>query len=262
LITAGLSLVFGLLVDAAFPHASERVMEFYVSPILTLLTAVIATFIMLQAWDRRPWADIGLGLEHARPKLLTEGFLLGAAAIGIPSLLLISTSELRLLPAMPGNSIAAAALGVITFLPAAFFEELIMRGYIFMVLREAFGWRAGLFVTSVVFGLMHLGNPGVDAESVLLVILAGFFLGAIFLATRSLFAAGMAHFGWNWTMASVLHTSVSGIDVPSPDFKVVDNGPDWLTGGQWGPEGGIAAGFGMMVVFTYLYARRIRRMES
>ena len=44
----------------------------------------------------------------------------------------------------------------------------------------------------------------------LLVTLAGFFLAACLYATRSLYAAWMAHFAWNWTMAVVFHAAVSG----------------------------------------------------
>ena len=109
---------------------------------------------------------------------------------------------------------------------------------------------------------MHVANPGADAQSIVIVMLAGFFLGSVFLATRSLWATTVAHFVWNWFMAAALHTPVSGIAVSTPDYRVIDNGPDWLTGGAWGPEGGLAAAIGMFVVMIYLHARRLRRMES
>lgn len=236
-------------------------MSDYISPGATLFAFALAHFVMLRM-DKKPWSSVGLGRENARPGTLARGFLIGLCAIGIPSVLLIAGSQLQIMPAREGSSLSAAGFAFVMLLPAAFYEELAMRGYPFMAIREAFGWKAALIVTSTVFGLMHMANPNVDAESVLLVILAGFFLGAILLATGSLFAAGMAHFGWNWAMAALMHTNVSGIAVPSPDFRTVDNGPDWLTGGAWGPEGGLAAGAGMVVAFIYLYARRIRRLES
>ena len=146
-------------------------------------------------------------------------------------------------------------------LPAAFFEELFIRGYAFGVLRRAGGWRLALIVTSVVFGMLHAWNPGADAESILAVIVAGFFLGGILLATKSLYAAGAAHFAWNWVMSGALHIAVSGIPSRDPDYRVVETGPDWLTGGPWGPEGGVAAVAVMLVAIFYLYARYLRQME-
>ncbi|MEO7366796.1 MAG: CPBP family intramembrane glutamic endopeptidase, partial [Gemmatimonadaceae bacterium] len=119
-----------------------------------------------------------------------------------------------------------------------------------------------LIGTSIVFGLIHVSNPGSDPQAIGVVMLAGFFLGAILLATRSLYAATLAHFAWNWFMAAGLHTPVSGLPVSSPGYRVIDTGPDWLTGGGWGPEGGFAAALGMFVVLIYLFARPLRRMES
>ncbi len=63
-------------------------------------------------------------------------------------------------------------------------------------------------------------------------------------------------------MAAGLHTPVSGLAVSTPDYKVVDAGPDWLTGGQWGPEGGFAAAVAMFALVIYLHARPLRRLES
>lgn len=261
LLLLGCTFVVGAVVSVLTIKVPKNIVDDYISPTATLGAFVLAHFVALR-FDRKPWSAVGLGRENARPRLIGEGFLLGVCAIGIPSLLLVGMSQLRILPSYIGSSLHAAGLAAVMLLPAAFYEELAMRGYLFMAIREAFGWKGALIVTSTVFGLLHMMNPNVDAESVMLVVLAGFFLGAIFLATGSLFAAGMAHFGWNWVMAALLHTSVSGIAVPSPDYRTIDNGPDWLTGGAWGPEGGVAAGIGMITAFIYLYARRIRRLES
>jgi hypothetical protein len=51
----------------------------------------------------------------------------------------------------------------------------------------------------------------------------------------------MAHLAWNWTMAAVLHVPVSGLSFATPGYRAVLDGPAWLTGGTWGPEGGIMA---------------------
>jgi hypothetical protein len=72
----------------------------------------------------------------------------------------------------------------------------------------------------------------------------------------------MAHFGWNWTMAVLLHIPVSGLETETPDYRTVDAGPDWVTGGPWGPEGGSAAALGMIAGLGYLAARRRREGRS
>jgi membrane protease YdiL (CAAX protease family) len=226
------------------------------------LGAIIATAAMLFWLEHKSWDYVGLDSRAATPGLIARYTVLGVLAIAIPSLLLMAIGQLRAVPAAPGSWWAATGLTLANLLPAAAGEELLLRGYIFAVLREAIGWRWTLIATSIVFGLFHVPNPGADAESVLLVMLAGFFLGAVLLATRSLYAAIAAHFGWNWAMAAGLHTPVSGIPVLAPDYRVIDAGPDWLTGGGWGPEGGLAAAVSMFVVVVYIYARHLRRMEQ
>jgi membrane protease YdiL (CAAX protease family) len=225
------------------------------------LGVLIATAGMLFWVDNKSWDYVGLDARAARPGLVARYALVGALAIAIPSLLLMAMGQLRAVPAAPGNWWAATGLTFANLLPAAAGEELFLRGYIFAVLREWIGWRWTLIATSIVFGLLHVPNPGSDAESVVLVMLAGFFLGSVLLATGSLYAAIAVHFAWNWMMAAGLHTPVSGIPVIAPDYRVVDAGPDWLTGGGWGPEGGLGAAISMFVVVIYIYARHLRRME-
>jgi uncharacterized protein len=187
--------------------------------------------------------------------------MLGLLPIAVPSVLLLAAGELKSVPAPDGSWWAVTGLTFANLLPAAAGEELFIRGYIFAILRESIGSRWTLIWTSIVFGLLHLGNPGADAQSIVIVMLAGFFLGSVLLATRSLYAAIAAHFVWNWFMAAGLHTPVSGLGVSTPDYRVIDNGPDWLTGGGWGPEGGFAAALGMFAILIYLHARPLRRME-
>lgn len=229
--------------------------------VIALLAILGATLVMVYAVDRRTMAEVGLGASAARPALLARGLLLGALAIGVPAALLIAARWLRLEQAPDGSWLAAAARTAVVLLPAALFEEVMVRGYPFAALRAAWGWPAALVVTSVVFGLLHLRNPGVTPEAIGLVMLAGIFLGGVLVATGSLYAAWMAHFAWNWTMAALLHVAVSGLGFATPDYRLVDAGPDWLTGGPWGPEGGAGAAAGMVAGLLYLYTRRARREE-
>jgi membrane protease YdiL (CAAX protease family) len=228
---------------------------------ISLTSVVLATWIMLRRVEKLPWSTVGLDRAAASPRLIIKGALLGGLTIGIASLLLFAIGMLRIDRTVPGSWWGEAGRATLVFLPAAFFEELFIRGYVFAVLRRAAGWKLALIVTSVVFGLLHAWNPNPDAESILAVIVAGFFLGAIFLATRSLYAAGAAHFAWNWVMSGALHIAVSGLPSPDPDYRVVETGPDWLTGGPWGPEGGLMAVVTMFIVFFYLYGRYLKRME-
>jgi membrane protease YdiL (CAAX protease family) len=240
-----------------FDIVSVGTIAFYWSLVLAFLAAHA---VMLRFVERRPWSFVWMDGGAARPGLLGGGLLIGALAVGIPSALLIAVGWLDITDA-PGTWAADAFAVAMFLLPAAFVEELMMRGYPLAVLRETLGAGWALLITSATFGVLHAANSNASVRALLLVTVAGVFLGMIVLALRSLFAATAAHFAWNAMLAVVLHAAVSGEDLPGGDYRVIDGGPDWATGGAWGPEGGLGAVAGMLVAAAIL-ARRVRRTPS
>lgn len=246
----------------AIPGVERAGVREILLPWLTLASAVIATFVMVRHVEKIPWTEVSLDRSAASRPVVLKGAALGGLTIGLASLALLGFNQLQIQQSADGNWWGAAQRSTAILLPAAFFEELFFRGYAFSVLRRAAGWKTALIVTSIAFGFIHAWNPGADAQSLLAVIVAGFFLGVILLTTRSLYAAGAAHLAWNWTLAVALHIEVSGLASAYPDYRTVEIGPDWLTGGPWGPEGGVAAVAAMFIGIFYLYGRYLRRMES
>ena len=223
---------------------------------------LLAHWMMLRTVDPRPAGFVWLHREAARARLLGYAALLGGAPIALISLALLGTGMLRLLPMPDGPWMGVAAQLALVLLPAAFYEELLSRGYIFATLADWLGRGWAVALTSLGFGILHIWNPGATPASIAMVTLAGVYLAAVLLATQSLYAAWIAHFAWNWVMAALLHVPVSGLPLSRPDYQMVDAGPDWLTGGAWGPEGGVAGAAGMFVGLGYLYWRRTRKTND
>jgi len=140
-------------------------------------------------------------------------------------------------PAAWARSIGLTAL---VLLPAAFVEELIFRGAPLVALSRSFGRMPAIVGLSTLFGLAHLANPDVTALGVANIILAGVFLGVIFFTPGGLWTSTGAHLGWNLTLAG-LAAPVSGLPIPMPWLDYSPGGPGWLTGGPFGPEGGLLA---------------------
>jgi membrane protease YdiL (CAAX protease family) len=223
-----------------------------------LAAGLIATTIALRVVDDAPWSDIGFGEGAWRPRIVVLGALLGTAVIATVALILVGGGYLHFQPvpdlfgiagsrgSSPLAEWSTAAFRILLLLaPAALFEELVFRGYLWTVAEDARGPRVALWSTSILFGLVHVWNPGAGVRTTLLVILAGLSLGVLRQKTDSLPAAWMAHLTWNWIMAAVLHVPVSGLPMPMPGYRGVIEGPSWLTGGSWGPEGGIVAAMTM-----------------
>ena len=214
-----------------------------------------------QAVDRRGWPFVGLGRDALRPSALALGAGVGALAILGPAAVLLAMGWLRLEPAAPGTSLGAGLASMAVLVPASLWEELMVRGFAFATLRERWGATGAIAATSLAFGGMHFLNVGASIGAVAVVTLAGVFLGLVLVRTGSLYAAWAAHLAWNAVLVVVLHATVSGIAMDAPDYRTVDAGPDWATGGAWGPEGGVFAALGLAFATWIIYRRPARRAE-
>lgn len=141
----------------------------------------------------------------------------------------------------------ALAAAVFLALPAAA-EEALLRGYPLQALAEAWGGAWALVATSLVFGAMHLGNPGVTALGMANTAAAGLFLGALYLRTGSLWWTTAVHLGWNWGLGFLADLPVSGLVISdAPFIDAQSAGPAWLGGGAFGPEGSVVATLGFLL---------------
>ena len=208
------------------------------------------------------WSRIDLGTRARRWPALAIGLCVGALGILVPAAVLLLGGWLRTAPEPSTFSWwESARAATMVLAPASLAEELALRGYTLSALRDDIGASGAVAVTSVLFALLHLFNPGPTVLSTAVVALAGVFLATVRLATGSLFAAWAAHFAWNFSQAAVLHAPVSGLTLPTPGYRMESHGPDWLTGGAWGPEGGLAAAAGLLIC-TFLLVWRPRRRRT
>ncbi|WP_062437123.1 CPBP family intramembrane glutamic endopeptidase [Herbidospora daliensis] len=144
--------------------------------------------------------------------------------------------------------VVAVAIG------AAVTEELLFRGLALQALEQWFGGRVALAVTAVLFGLLHLFNPGATLwSSVAIAVEAGVLLGAAFLWRRTIWFVVGLHFAWNAAEA-LLGIPVSGH--PSEGVLTAHvSGPEWLTGGGFGLEASVVP----VVVSLVIAAAMLRR---
>ncbi len=233
---------------------------------LTAFAALVGHVVVVLLFERARWTAAGLDERSWHPRGLLAGAVLGVAAIALPAAILFATGQVHFEESL-GGSWGRAALDALVWLAApALFEELIARGYALGAIAREWGETAAVVITSVAFGLLHLGNPGATAWSVVAVTIAGVFLAAVRLTTGSLAAAWLAHLGINWVQGAVLHAPISGLNfLPTPGYRLVSTGPTWLTGGAWGLEAGAVTAATLLVVTFLVFRARpasTRRREA
>jgi uncharacterized protein len=119
-------------------------------------------------------------------------------------------------------------------------EEVICRGILFRITEEKLGSVIALIISSLLFGLAHLSNPGGSLfVAICIAIEAGLTIGMSYVYTRNLWMPVALHFGWNFAEGGIYGTPVSGYVFDKTLVTSHLQGSQLLTGGEFGPEGSL-----------------------
>jgi CAAX protease family protein len=212
--------------------------------------------------EELPFRALGCTRHQGWLKNFLIGSVLGAAALFLAALLTTLTRGIRFSFDPAGARVIGETLfvSILIFLFAAAAEEMLFRGYVLQTLTRAnIAW-LGVLLTSVPFAAAHLKNPNAVAGFTFInTALAGLWLAVAYLRTRSLWLPFGLHWSWNWAQASLLGLPVSGIDriAPAPLLKAINAGPDWLTGGAYGIEGGAACTIALLLSTIVIWRAKL-----
>lgn len=199
-----------------------------------LLTLLIGRLALRLGWSELGWRPVGESARgFGRGMLLAGGLAALALLAG-----LASGSGWSLDGGSFGAYLGHFLLLAVVLLPPAFMEELAFRGVAVAGMARGVGRGPAIVVTAILFGLAHYGNPEVTWLALGNVALAGVFLGLTFFARGGIWTATGAHLGWNLMQAG-LAAPVSGLPFSIPWIDFTPGVPAWLTGGGFGPEGGL-----------------------
>ncbi|MBI4410686.1 MAG: CPBP family intramembrane metalloprotease [Gemmatimonadetes bacterium] len=223
------------------------------SSLATLAAALVAGMALLGWVDGRPPGALGYAWTWQTPREIGGGVAIGAVSL----VLVVGAFVLAGLVSFVGDEGSAGSyartllldFGVLAVAAAA--EEALFRGYPFQALVQGTGPVIATVLLSALFAAAHLPNPNLGAFALLNIFLAGVLLSVAYLRTRSLWLPTAVHLGWNWAMASPLDLPVSGLEVfDTPLYEPSVTGPDWITGGAFGPEGGIGASIAFLLALA------------
>jgi len=218
------------------------------------VAVALSTYIVLRVVDKRPFISVGLAL-HSRIWIeLVQGFVIGAVLVTI-----VVTVELvvgYLVFSWRALSLVEVSktfvLQFVSFAAVAFGEELLFRGYIFQTFVEGTNNVVAVVVMSLAFGSAHLFNPNSTMLGTINIALVAVWFSIAYLRTRSLWMPIAFHLSWNFISGYVYSLPVSGLNIPEHLFSVQQSGPEWLTGGAFGPEGGALTTTSLIIGIIYV----------
>jgi membrane protease YdiL (CAAX protease family) len=121
-------------------------------------------------------------------------------------------------------------------------EEILFRGVVFRLLQKWAGTAVALAVSGLLFGALHLLNPGATVWGALAIAVeAGLLLGAAYTVSRSLWLPIGLHVGWNFAESGLFGATDSGSGFHGGLVRGLPHGSDLISGGGFGPEASIFA---------------------
>ena len=217
-----------------------------------LISAALVGWGCGRLFEGLPFRALGCSLRPGWLKDLGIGSALGAASLLLAALLATVTRGVHFsLDQVSAGAIGETlAISALVFVFAAAAEEMLFRGYPLQTLTRANLPWLGVVLTSAAFASAHLGNPNIVPRLTFLnTALAGVLLAVGYLRSGSLWFPIGWHWSWNWMQGAVVGLPVSGINriAPAPLLHAMNSGPDWLTGGAYGIEGGAACTIALLV---------------
>ncbi len=241
---------------------------------------LLSVFVAAQILDKKKLRWYGLVVNAKWLRELAYGTALGFLVIAVIYLVLILTGAATFNGFgwnRTGTGSFHAQIGIFlaTMAFVAFYEELWIRGYVFMNLRDGLHklnaglenrYVAGLYaagISGIFFGILHAGNPNATLLSTTNIAIAGIMLAIPVVYTNSLGLVTGLHFGWNFFLGGFFGLPVSGLNVRQSVIQTSVSGPDWWSGGVFGPEGGLIGTIVLIsLIVGFMAYFRVRTEEN
>lgn len=217
--------------------------------------------------EKRPFWTIGLEKKGAWWRYLRGlliGLLIFGASIGISASLGYIAIQESNFPEIGPAVVGSLLLAFLGWMVQGAAEEALTRGWLLPVIGARYTPLLGVAISALIFALFHSLNPNLGPIAVLNLALFGVFTALYALYERGIWGVFGLHSAWNWAQLHLFGFEVSGNMFPGESlFDLSEVGPDLITGGAFGPEGGLSVTIILVIscIMTGWFSQR-RAMEA
>jgi membrane protease YdiL (CAAX protease family) len=238
----------------------------FLDELLGFAAAFGGALLMAQLERRNP-AEYGLPLQEAFGKRFWQGFLLGLVEV---------SALVGLIAAFGGYSFGKiqvhgadllrwGGFWSITFVFVGLYEEFFFRGYSQFTLAKGIGFWPAAISFSLLFGAVHLKNPGEGMIGAASVAVTGLVFAFALRRTGNLWLAVGWHASFDFGETFLFSVPNSGVLYDHHLSGATLHGADWLTGGTIGPEGSVFSflilGLSFLVIHLLFPAKPCKRQR-
>ena len=207
--------------------------ELMIIELFTLAGTWLIVWLFRKYVDKRSFKSLGFYTKSSGNQLLWGG-LMGVVIISFAFLTLCITKQIVFL--QYSFNTTELLLNIVLFICVGVSEELVMRGYVLSNLMDSYNKYLALFISSLLFSMMHIPNNNVSLVGLLSIFVSGILLGLPVLITKKLWFSIALHFTWNYFQGPIFGFNVSGFKTQSLISFRIPKANVW-NGGKFGFEG-------------------------
>lgn len=200
----------------------------------------ICCMLYVKLFEKRKLSTMGFVKKHSiRDYLL--GIIIAFVMFSACIVICVASGAMTFDGFVLGGNYIPLILIFAGFMVQGMSEETMCRGFLMTSIGSKYGALAGMLFNSLLFAALHLFNSGISIFALVNLALFGIFMSALVLKLNSIWMACAIHSVWNFVQGNFYGVLVSGIDSGSSVFRFVSkDGFEWINGGSFGMEGGIA----------------------
>ena len=273
------------LIKPLFGEIGRReFLENYSLIVISILAfgATVSVLISRKYLDKKSFVSLGLMINKRTIKDILFGFFLSGLMAGLFFVLLyafnlieynglnigdvqnVSNDTFDFVNFMSVISIGSLFLLLLEHVLVGYWEELVFRGYILQNMIEGMGLKLAILISCLLYGLIHSTNPNAGILSSLIIVLFGYLRIYGYLSTKMLWLSMGMHIGWNFFQGPIFGFAASGHKKTTLIDLTITSNKDWLTGGEFGPEGSvIIIPIILIALFIMnLYSRKLNSLST
>ncbi|MBV7302888.1 CPBP family intramembrane glutamic endopeptidase [Corynebacterium sp. TAE3-ERU2] len=232
-------ILVGIMGDLSASVSSLAVMSpINIGSTLGRILAVLLCLLLLTKVFRLRLPDLGMVRENRFGTWIT-GVGFGFAAVTIVYLLNVLVGALDVTFTMKASELWMLLLAAVFFAFQGFFEELLFRFFLIPAYAARITVAGAIGLSSILFAFIHLNNPNLTIFGLVNLVLYGVVFGTMYWRTGNAWFVAGWHSGWNFVLAMLYGSHVSGNVLPGSIVSSAPSGSALLNGGEFGLEGSV-----------------------
>lgn len=217
---------------------------------IILITIFFCKFIQKRSMRTLGFVKEGMWKEYG------IGLLVGFGIFSVAVLICVLTGTLQITGLSSSFGIVTFVFFGLGYMIQGMAEEVLCRSYLMVSIARRYPMWVAVLLNALFFAALHLGNSGISPLAFVNLTLFGVFASVYFIKRGSIWGIGAVHTIWNFVQGNFYGIKVSGMETSCSVLDSISvEGGDFVNGGAFGLEGGIAVTIVLVAGILFILTR-------